>query len=248
MFSPKNLFFSCSKIYFTGSTIHRTSVGIHCKDGVVFGTEKIVKSKLLEDSSSRKVHIIARNLGVTFSGWSPDTRKIVTKAREEVKSFKDMYGIEMSAKMLMERVASFVHSYTVYSWLRPFGCATLIAGFDKTRGYELYMVEPSGVSWGYAGVAVGKAKQAAKNELSKISNLEDMTCREAVKAIVSILNEVHDKIKDKEFKCDLGWVCDETKGHFEKVPQELVDQALAEISNEEEEDMEADENLSDVDE
>jgi 20S proteasome subunit alpha 7 len=49
-----------------------------------------------------------------------------------------------------------------------------------TTGPKLYMVEPSGLYWGYHGTAIGKGRQVAKTEIEKL-NLEEMTCREAVK-------------------------------------------------------------------
>lgn len=41
------------------------------------------------------------------------------------------------------------------------------------------MIEPSGISYGYFGAAVGKGRQAAKTELEKLK-LREFTCREAV--------------------------------------------------------------------
>lgn len=199
----------------------------------------------MEDSSSKSIYFVSRNIGFTFAGWAPDARKILNQARDEVKSYRDYYGVSMSGKIMMEKISSFVHSYTIRSWLRPYGCSTIIASHDKDKGYELYMIEPSGTSYAYSGVAIGKAKQTAKNELSKL-NISEMTCRDAVKAIVKILNEAHDKLKDKDFRCELGWICDESKGIFEKVPNDLVKEALQEIENDVEIE-EEDENLSDVD-
>lgn len=49
---------------------HRTVVGIKCKDGVVFGVEKLVKSKLYELSSNRRIFTIDTHVGMvcTFQG------------------------------------------------------------------------------------------------------------------------------------------------------------------------------------
>lgn len=74
--------------------------------------------------------------------------------------------------------------YTLYSHIRPFG-ASVVMGTVEDGKPLLYMLEPSGVSWGYYGVAVGKGRQAAKTELEKLK-LSDMTCREAIKAIAKM--------------------------------------------------------------
>lgn len=71
-----------------------------------------------------------------------------------------------------------MQAYTLYSHVRPFGASLLIAAYDKL-GPQLYMIEPSGVCYGYYGCAIGKAKQAAKTEIEKL-NLKEMTCKEVV--------------------------------------------------------------------
>lgn len=43
----------------------------------------------------------------------------------------------------------------------------------------MYCIEPSGVSFGYFGCAIGKAKQAAKTEIEKLK-LDNLTMRELI--------------------------------------------------------------------
>lgn len=45
---------------------------------------------------------------------------------------------------LTERVAMYVHAYTLYSSLRPYGASMLMGSYDDDTP-QLYMVEPSGV-------------------------------------------------------------------------------------------------------
>jgi len=35
----------------------------------------------------------------------------------------------------------------------------------------------------------------------------------------------HDE-KDKEFECELSWICDASGGEFKRVPKNLVDEAV----------------------
>ncbi|XP_074366784.1 uncharacterized protein LOC141707490 isoform X1 [Apium graveolens] len=55
-----------------------------------------------------------------------------------------IYGDQISVK---ELVASYVHLCTLYWWLRPFGCGVFLGGYGRD-GPQLYMIEPSGVSYG----------------------------------------------------------------------------------------------------
>jgi 20S proteasome alpha/beta subunit len=46
---------------------------------------------------------------------------------------------------LAERMAEFMHLYTEYWYVRPFGSSIMIAGVDlETKEHELYMAEPTG--------------------------------------------------------------------------------------------------------
>jgi len=107
--------------------------------------------------------------------------------------------------------------------MRPFGSSVMLASVDK-NGPQLYMIEPSGLSYGYFGCAIGKGKQAAKTEIEKLK-LKEMTCRDAVMHIAKILHAVHDDIKDKEFELELSWICPESGNQHQFVPKDLRDQA-----------------------
>jgi 20S proteasome subunit alpha 7 len=81
--------------------------------------------------------------------------------------------------MIAKRVAGYVSAFTLYSSVRPFGLCSLIGSVD-VHGPALYMVEPSGLYYGYNAIAVGKGQQVAKTELEKL-DFANITCEEAVK-------------------------------------------------------------------
>ncbi|KAF9581812.1 hypothetical protein BGW38_001041, partial [Lunasporangiospora selenospora] len=177
-----------------------TSIGIRVKDGVVLAVEKLATAGLLADG-----------------------RHIVKRAREEAQGWRDIYKMPIDGPSIANRIGDYVAAYTLYSSVRPFGCSTLIATMDNT-GPKLYMVEPSGLFWGYHGAAVGKGRQVAKTEIEKL-NLEEMTCREAVKHAARIIYNVHDDAKDKDFELELSWVCEESNGLHQIVPKDLAAEA-----------------------
>jgi hypothetical protein len=65
-----------------------------------------------------------------------------------------------------------------------------VGGVDND-GPALFVVEPSGVYYGYHGAAVGKGRQIAKTELEKL-NLKELTVRQAVIEAARIIYLVHD--------------------------------------------------------
>jgi len=115
--------------------------------------------------------------------------------------------------------------YTLYSSVRPFGISTILGAVDK-NGPALYVVEPSGVFFGYHGAAVGKGRQLAKTELEKLK-LSELTAREAVIEAARIIYLVHEDAKEKEFELEMSWIGPETNGLHVAVPKDLFDEAEA---------------------
>uniref|UniRef100_H3C3N4 Proteasome subunit alpha type n=1 Tax=Tetraodon nigroviridis TaxID=99883 RepID=H3C3N4_TETNG len=221
-----------------------TAIAIRC-DGVVFGVEKLVLSKLYEEGSNKRIFNIDRQLISSLlqavAGLLADARSLADVAKEEASSFRSNYGYDIPLKHLADRVAMYVHAYTLYSAVRPFGCSFILGSFDKDDGPQLYMVDPSGISYGYWGCAIGKAKQAAKTEIEKLQ-MKDMTCRELVKEVAKIIYIVHDEVKDKAFELELSWVGEVTNGRHTLVPQDVREEAekYAKDSLEEEDDSDED--------
>lgn len=146
-----------------------------------------------------------------------------------------------------ERLGLFMHAYTCYSSVRPFGSTAIIGLVDKD-GPQLYMFEPSGVYWvsykkketkrdngniisflflqGYKCCATGKSKSFAKTELEKL-DLSSLTCREAVFEIVRILHQCHEDSKDtKDFEVEVSWVGPESSFQHQLVPENLLNEAV----------------------
>lgn len=48
---------------------------------------------------------------------------------------------------LTDRVSMYAHAYTLYSSVRPFGVSLILGSYDEADGAQMYMTDPSGVSW-----------------------------------------------------------------------------------------------------
>ncbi|KAH8986167.1 20S proteasome subunit [Lactarius deliciosus] len=200
-----------------------TAIGLRVKDGVVLAVEKLVHSKLLVPGANRRIQTIDRHIGLASSGLLADGRHLSNRARDEAASFRDNYNEPAPLKALADRLGLYVQVYTLYSSVRPFGCSTILGGIDK-NGPSIYVIEPSGVFYGYNGAAIGKGRQLAKTELEKLK-LSELTTREAVFEAARIIHLVHDDAKEKEFELELSWIGDETNGRHVPVPRDLFEEA-----------------------
>lgn len=200
-----------------------TAVGIVCKDGVVLAVEKVVTSKLYESGVNKRVFIIDQHIGMTIAGLLADARQLVNTAREEAKNYRANYGSNIPIKYLTDRLSLYMHAHTLYGAVRPFGVAVILASYENDQP-KLFSIEPSGVSYGYHGIAIGKAQQNAKTEIEKIK-FKDMKVADLVKEGAKVIYTVHDEIKDKNFELELGWVGAATGGKFQFVPKDMFVEA-----------------------
>jgi len=201
-----------------------TAIGVRCVDGVVLGVEKLILSKMLVEGSNRRIHNVDMHAGIALAGLAADAKQIVNRARSEARSYREFYGTPIGGKVLNDRLSGFVHLYTLYWYLRPFGASVLLACYD-TDGPQLYMIEPSGVSYRYLASAIGKNTNGARTELEKIK-FNEITCRQAVKEVAKIIYKLHDDVKDKDFELELSWVCNESQRKHTMVPKAVRDEAV----------------------
>jgi len=201
-----------------------TVVGLRVKDGVVFGVEKLIWENLWEPTANPRVFTVDRHIGMAAGGLLTDARDIVNHARGEAQQYRSFYQELVPNKVITERVANHVHYSTLFSGLRPLGASVIIGTYSKRDGPHMSMVEPSGLAFGYYGIAIGKAKTNANTSIERL-DLANMTAREAVKEIAKIIYANHDDMKDKLFYLEMSWVCEETEGLHKMVPRHIVEDA-----------------------
>lgn len=121
----------------------------------------------------------------------------------------------------------YMHAFTLYSSVRPFGLSALLFGRDPELGAQLYLIDPSGSYLGYRGAALGKGRQLAKTEIEKL-DLDTLTLDQAVKEAARIVYKCHDENKDKDFELEMAWIGPKTKGgkgEVEIVPKDVQGEA-----------------------
>ncbi len=157
--------------------------------------------------------------------------------------------------MLSERVAHYVHYFTLHGSLRPFGAAVILAAYDDELNepqlyahcYRLHIINPYDIvvypslmrvfQWGLRYVIDPSGMSyryfgcaIGKGHQAAKTELEklkltELTCREAMKCVAKILHVLHDDSKDKPFELEMSWVCEETGWKHERVSEELLNEA-----------------------
>jgi len=214
-----------------------TALGLCCKDGVIFGVEKFLHSKMLVPGTFKRVMPVHRQAGMAIAGLIPDGRALVSRARSEASSYKSSYNEMIPPNVLAERIGLYVHAHTLYWSVRPFGCSVLLGTVDEDKVPSLFSIEPSGHVFKYKGQAIGKGQQAGKTELEKLyaANPNGITCKAALKEIAKIICKIHDE-KDPQMEVECSWICSESGYQHQPVPADeltkVVDAVKAELEAE----------------
>jgi 20S proteasome subunit alpha 7 len=197
-----------------------TAIALRGKDGVVFAVEKIVTSKLYEKGANKRIFNIDNHVGMVTSGLYADARQLAETASNEASNYRQDYGSAVPTEFLANRVSMYMHAYTLYSAVRPYGSTLMLGSWTDIAGPKLFCIEPSGTSYAYWGCAAGKAKQAAKTEIEKLE-LKNMACKDLINEAAKIIYMVHDEVKDKMFELELSWVTKDTNGKHIKVSDQV---------------------------
>lgn len=212
-----------------------TSLGIVCKDGIVLASQKAKQNRMLVDGTNRKAYAVTRAAGLVCCGMPPEGRNILQRARGEAQNYKDTYGDEIPGYLLAERVGAYMHMYTLYGSVRPFGCSLLLGNYDKAEGLTLFSIENCGTVQKWFGKAFGKGRQLANTEIEKL-DLKTLTCEQALFHVAKVFTKIHDE--STPFEIEVNWIREQNGFVHEVVPKGLVDNARekAKAAIEEEED------------
>ncbi|KAA0183868.1 Proteasome endopeptidase complex [Fasciolopsis buskii] len=88
------------------------SVGIRATNGVVLAVEKKFTSKLIDETTIKKIEPITASIGMVYSGLSPDYRVLVKQARKSAQAYQMAYGEQISPEQLVVRTAAVMQEYT----------------------------------------------------------------------------------------------------------------------------------------
>ncbi|CCG23272.1 Pre6 alpha-4 subunit of the proteasome [Candida orthopsilosis Co 90-125] len=167
------------------------AVGVKGKNIVVLGCERRTTLKLQDPRTTpSKICKIDHHILLAFAGLNADSRILIDKARVEAQSHRLNLEDAVSVEYLTKYVAGVQQKYTQSGGTRPFGIATLIAGFDTNDTVpKLYQTEPSGVFNAWKAHAIGRSAKTVKEFLEKHYK-DDANDEDTIKLTVKSLLEV----------------------------------------------------------
>lgn len=164
------------------------SVGMICKDGVIFVADKRIRDNLIAPESTVKVFEVDEHVMATAAGIASDARVLIDRSRLLAQQHKVSYGSPIDPISVIQMIADNKQMYTQYGGSRPYGVAIMIAGVSKGKGH-LYTSDITGNFFAYRANSIGENDEQVKEELRK-GMRDDMTMEDGVKFILKIFKEI----------------------------------------------------------
>lgn len=226
-----------------------TSVGIRFPGGVVLASEKRFPSPLIEPSGFEKIMSIGKRIGCSAAGLQSDARTLVEKSRKEATGHWFSYNEDVPVESVVHFMATEMIQFADKDsdderegddedgegnggqkkkkdkMSRPYGTAVMVAGFDKHKQTQLFVVDPSGSYTKYKAAAIGSAEEAATTLLNELMEkkgadgqleCENMTLASTIEAALVVLRTImQDKMTN--LNVELGYVLATDGGVFTTV-------------------------------
>lgn len=169
-----------------------STLGMLTKEGVVLAADKMVTSKLLDQSMEQeKLYKIDDQIICAVAGWTADANVLLHQARLASQRYLYRYDEPMTPESLVVRICDTKQSYTQFGGLRPFGVSFLIAGWDKSKGFQLYHTDPAGNFGGWRTTAIGQNSLSAQ-QILKQEWQEDLTLDQGLLLAARVLTKTTD--------------------------------------------------------
>jgi len=187
IFSPNGRLF---QVEYARETIKKgsTTLALKYKGGVVILAYKDISSKLVEISSIEKIIQIDNNFVCAYIGLSADARHLIEYSQDIAANYRFWYDEQINIKSLVEELCGYIHLFTTFGGVRPFGLVLIIAGVDS-NGIHLFATDPSGSFLGYKAVCEGIKNDNVLKYLNKHYN-ENITLDQAIKLAFNSIKKV----------------------------------------------------------
>jgi proteasome beta subunit len=200
-----------------------TTVGLTCKDGVVFATERrATMGNLVAHKVADKIFKIDDHIGTTIAGAVSDAQSLMKYISAEVALFRLRNGKRINVEAAATLTSNILHSSRVY----PFFVQTLLGGVDD-KCPAIYSLDPTGGVIKDMMIATGSGSPMAYGVLEDRYS-EDLYVEEGVDVAIRALKAAMERDAFSGNGIRVATITQEEG--FKKLSEEEVNKKIKEIN------------------
>ncbi|MBN2422795.1 archaeal proteasome endopeptidase complex subunit alpha [Candidatus Woesearchaeota archaeon] len=190
MFSPDGRLL---QVEYAKKTVRQgsTAIGMTCKDGVLFVTDKRIVDKLIVSDTVEKIWKIDEHIMATASGILSDARVLIDRAQIKAQQHRVTYDSPVDIISIVKDISDLKQICTQSGGLRPFGVSLLVGGVDSNNEPKLFETDPTGIYFQYKATVIGEGETEIEEILYK-QYKETLTIEEALKLGINALRKTLD--------------------------------------------------------
>jgi len=165
-----------------------TAIGLVCKDGVLFVTDKRIVDPLVVADSVEKISKIDDHIGATAAGILSDARVLIERAQLKAQQHQVTFDSQVDVISVVKDISDLKQICTQSAGLRPFGVSILVAGIDDSKA-RLFETDPTGIFFEYKASAIGEGEVEIEEILHKEYN-DEMTIEDGLQLSLKALKKV----------------------------------------------------------
>ncbi|KAI5739618.1 hypothetical protein M8J77_021471 [Diaphorina citri] len=178
----------------------RTVMGLKSENGIIL----ICSLDEAQQHSMNRVIQISGNMIAAGTGFPGDILFLMNKAHIIADKYKLNFQQDMPLDEFVEEMADLISLNTILKSARPYRACLIVAGWDASAGYQVYVINPDGQSSKWSAVAIGKDAVSCKSQHEKqVHTIQNMSLNMAKKLGVDIyLNTVSKDVNSM----DMVWL------------------------------------------
>ena len=176
----------------------KISMILKTREGIILSGLKERVVRLISEKHSEKIHKIDEHMAAIISGWLPDGRVLIERARDIAVTHRILYDEPASPEEVMNEIANLMQMYTQLGGARPFG-VNLMLGVIDGQVPRVMIIGPPGEPYEVHAWASG-AGYTDILEYWEENYKPDISLEEGEKLIFDAYKKVKKHLSPEEFE------------------------------------------------
>ncbi|NPA85987.1 MAG: hypothetical protein GXO42_01100 [bacterium] len=176
----------------------KISMIMKTREGIIFCGLKERVVRLISENHNEKIYKIDEHMAAIISGWLPDGRILVERARDIAVTHRILYDEPASPEEVMNELAYLMQMYTQLGGARPFG-VNLMLGVIDGRQPRVMVIGPPGEPYEVHAWAAGSGYSEILEYWENVYE-PSISLERGLELVFDALKQVKKKLAPEEYE------------------------------------------------